>query len=55
MSIKGADKDHDFRVEKKQDGSYEVTDVEGGKSHTFKTGAFDLEYGALLRFDLNGS
>lgn len=54
ISVKGAEKDNDFKVEKKADGSYEVTSVDTGKSTTFKVGSFDLEYGSLLRFDVNG-
>lgn len=50
----GDDKDHDFKVEKKADGSYDVTDVATEKTTNFKVGPFDLEYGSLLRFDANG-
>lgn len=31
-----------------------MTDVASGKSTTFKVGPFDLEYGSLLRFDVDG-
>ena len=54
VTIKGAEKDNDYKVEKKAKGSYELTDIENNKSFTFKVGDFDLDYGALLRFNLNG-
>ena len=54
VTIKGADKDHDYKVEKKAKDSYELTDIENNKSFTFKVGDFDLDYGALLRFNIDG-
>jgi propionyl-CoA carboxylase alpha chain len=54
VSIKG-DKDKDFKIEQKDDGSYSVTDIESGQSSTFKAGDFDLDYGTILRFNLNGN
>lgn len=61
VSIKG-EKDTDFKVERKADGSYVVSaadSVKGGESATpdaqnLKASDFDFEYGSLLRFDLNG-
>lgn len=56
--MKGGEKDQDFKVEKKSDGSYVVTALTGkgdeGKSITLKAETFDLEYGSLLRFNLDG-
>lgn len=54
-SIKGADQDVDYKITKHSNGKFEVTEITSGKSQTFDAKDFDLEYGALLRFNLNGS
>lgn len=41
VTLKG-DKDRDYKVEKKIDGSFEVTDVESGKTTTINATDFDL-------------
>lgn len=53
VSIKGHDSENDFKVEHKDDGSYTITDVASGKSSHFKAGDFDLDYGAILRFNFD--
>lgn len=52
VSIKG-EKDQDYKVEKKADGTYEVTEMETGKKETLNIDGIDLEYGTLLRFKQN--
>lgn len=53
VTIKG-EKDLDFKIEKQDNGTYTVTDVESGKSQNFSPKDFDFDYNSLLRFDLNG-
>ena len=52
--LKGADKEHDFKIERKPDGSFNITDLETKKVSTIKASNFDFEYGSLLRFDVDG-
>jgi hypothetical protein len=54
VTLKVDGKDLDYHVEEKPDDHMLVTDVDTGKAITFSVKNFDLEYGALLRFDLNG-
>lgn len=54
VSLKGGDKDQDFKIERQADGKFKITDIESGKSSTHDASNFDLEYGALLRFKQNG-
>lgn len=51
ITLKGAERDHDFKVEKKE-GAYELTDLETNKALTLPVGTFDLDYGSLLRFKM---
>jgi hypothetical protein len=51
--LKG-DKDHDYKVEKLDNGSFVVTDVETGHAATLKASNFNFDYGSLLRFNING-
>jgi propionyl-CoA carboxylase alpha chain len=50
ITIKGAEKDNDYKVEKKTDGTYELTEMETNKTLTLNVADFDLDYGSLLRF-----
>ncbi len=50
VSLKEGDHDHDYKVERKSCGAFEVTDVATGKAVTIKAGNFNFEYGSLLRF-----
>jgi propionyl-CoA carboxylase alpha chain len=52
--LKGADKEHDFKIERKSDGSFTVTDLESKKESAIKATNFDFDYGSLLRFDVDG-
>jgi propionyl-CoA carboxylase alpha chain len=54
VSLKDGDHDHDYRVERKACGSFELTDVSTGKAVTLKADNFTFEYGSLLRFKVNG-
>jgi propionyl-CoA carboxylase alpha chain len=54
MVLKGADKEHDFKIERQADGSFKVTDLESKKETSIKATNFDFEYGSLLRFDADG-
>ena len=54
MVLKGADKEHDFKIERQTDGSFKVTDIESKKESVIKASNFDFEYGSLLRFDVDG-
>lgn len=55
MSLKGGEKDIDFKIDHQDDGKYQITDIASGKSSTHDVKDFDLEYGALLRFNQNGN
>ena len=52
--LKGADKEHDFKIERKSDGTFTVTDLESKKESAIKATNFDFDYGSLLRFDVDG-
>lgn len=52
VTLKG-DTDKDYKVERTASG-YEVTDLSNNQTHTLKTNDFNLDYGTLLRFNLNG-
>ena len=52
--LKGADKEHDFKIERKSDGSFNITDLESKKVSAIKATNFDFDYGSLLRFDVDG-
>ena len=52
-TIKGAEKNNDYKVEKNDNGSWTVTDLQTKKSATLKATDFDLDYGSLLRFKFN--
>ena len=52
--LKGADKEHDFKIERKSDGSFNITDLESKKESAIKATNFDFDYGSLLRFDVDG-
>lgn len=54
MSLKGGDKDIDFKIEREDNGKYQITDMATGKTSTHDASNFDLEYGAILRFSDNG-
>lgn len=54
VSLKEGDNDHDFRVERKACGGFEVTEVATGKAVSVKADSFNFEYGSLLRFKVNG-
>jgi len=51
MSIKGTEKDLDFRVEQLDASNFEVTDLQSGKKSSHNVKDFDLDYGAILRFN----
>lgn len=53
--MKGGEKDIDFKIERQDNGKYQITDIASGKSTTHDASNFDLEYGALLRFSHNGN
>ena len=48
------DKAIDYKVEKKEEGDYCITNLATGKSACIKASDFDFDYGALLRFNFNG-
>jgi acetyl/propionyl-CoA carboxylase alpha subunit len=52
-SFKGGDKDHDYKIVKK-DGVFEITDLADNKTSVINASNFDFDYGSLLRFDVNG-
>jgi hypothetical protein len=52
--LKGADKEHDFKIERKSDGSFNITDLESKKETAIKATNFDFDYGSLLHFDVDG-
>lgn len=54
VSLKEGDHDHDFRVERKACGGFDVTEVASGKTVSLKADSFNFEYGSLLRFKVNG-
>jgi propionyl-CoA carboxylase alpha chain len=54
-TLKIQDKDTDYKVEKRADGSWIVTDIAAKKSTTVKASDFILDYGSLLRFKYNGN
>jgi biotin carboxyl carrier protein len=54
-SIKAGDEIKDFKIEAKEDGSHEVTCLTTGQAQTFKATDFDLDYGTILRFKLDGA
>jgi hypothetical protein len=54
ISIKGGDKDIDFKIEHVDGNKFDITDVQSGAKTTHEVKDFDLEYGALLRFNDNG-
>lgn len=54
-TLKIQDKDTDYKVENRLDGSWVITDLAAKKSTTVKATDFVLDYGSLLRFNFNGS
>lgn len=54
LKDKDGEKDHDYKVERKECGTFEITDVVSAKVVSIKADSFDFEYGSLLRFNVNG-
>lgn len=44
----------DYKIEKKSDTKFEVTQLPNGKAITVDVNDFNLDYGSLLRFNQNG-
>ena len=53
VSFKEDEKDHDYKIVR-CDGTFEITDLSNNKSTKINATNFDFDYGALLRFDVNG-
>lgn len=53
VSLKG-ETNTDYKIETEADGKVIITEVASGKAVTFTAKDFDFQYGALLRFSING-
>jgi len=48
VSIAGAEKNHDFKVEHQGNGKFEVTDLETGETQTHSLDKFDYQHNSLI-------